>query len=109
MEYCFLKKKDFKKAEKLSHKQSRDYDQRILDSMHHSLGNYYTSYRKYIIKEGMDVDLYYEMMHTMEMLLLYLEYGCGDQVFIDEEGYEKSVATYERMENSGVAPDIYGI
>lgn len=101
MDYCFLKKKDFKKVEKAKKKQSRDYDQRILDSMFLSLANYYTSYRKYIIKEGMDVDMYYDMMHTMEMLLLYLENGCGDQVFIDDEGYEKSVVTYERMLEGG--------
>lgn len=87
MEYCFLKKKDFKKVEKAKKKQSIDYDQRILNSMFESLSNYYNAYRKFIIKEDVDVDLYYEMMHDAEMLLLYLENGCGDEVFIDEDAY----------------------
>lgn len=98
MEYCFLKKKDFKKVEKAMKNQNEEYDQKVLDSMFKSLGDYYTSYRKYIIKEGMDADLYAKNMHTMEMLLLYLENGCGDQVFASYEAYEKARETYYSLQ-----------
>lgn len=94
MTYYFLKKKDFKKMEKMKKECDKEYDPGLCKDLYDSFSNFYYYIHNYIIKDGVDCGEYKKMMKRLEWLILCCENECLEDV-MDDKGYYKALEVYK--------------